>query len=845
MEDRIMKRMNKVFVLLAMAAVVFSCAKENPAKEEPVTPTEDQPAIQDLDPSKYLVGFGAAIEGTKVSISPDTGVMEFEEGDKALVVCGTDCGEYVYSVSDGSFSPVDASNAIPMASSGISVYYPYDAFELSSSDVIFKMPEYIKSLTDLGKNNPLAAQVVEDNVNGGFKATFKSVCSILQVSITGNRTLESVVLSNTGSKPFASGSEFTVTWSDNNPVITSESTGDTMTIDSSVTLSDTPTVFYFILPAGISFNGVAVTANMTTEDAGGSKSFTVTRGDWTPVRNKIFKMDFFAGLFSGGAGTAENPYKIANARDFKHIKTYTTDGYGTLSADHFLAAKYQQTADINFGADAEHKSDISAYMIGTSANPFTGKYDGNNYSLNYFSLSGTSPVGLFQHIGAATIDDVVVSGFSVSGQGKVGTIVGLVTGNAAATISNCETSNGTVSSTAGESGGVVGRVNVAGTKLTVCINRANVTNTTANNNVGGIVGYSSESITITRCDNFGTIINETGSAGGILGRNNNDCEFSGCSNSGPVTGTSYVGGIVGNLYPGGTIESCSNEGDVTGVQFVGGIAGAMGTTSGFAYIKKCRSNATITSSSNEGSSQAGGIVGTILSGVLNTCFAKGTVTAAGYDVGGIVGQMYCNNGTYGRQYVYDCLAAVDVSSSRSSGSGNVGGVAGRIVRNASYTNQYMALDNCIGLNQSITCNLQYTGALVGNINAGSTTNASYVRVRNCISLVEDSNYHANTTANRTGGFVGAYLGQLNDCYYLVATNNQTAVTDTPVASNLTKSDSATLTSSDFCSAHSSRATSYGLTVNSVNYKSTGWVIPAGCSYPVPKTLADLGEDYYK
>lgn len=762
-----MKYINSIFWLIVASGLVISCAKETPGKEDIVTPEKEQTTpdkeVTDLDPSEYLLGFGVAIEDqdTKVTINPESGAMAFEDGDHALVVSGTGCGEYVYSASDGSFSPVDVSNAIPMASSGISVYYPFDAFELSGSDVIFKMPAYIQSLTDLGGKNPLAAQVVVDDVNGGYKATFKSVCSILQVSITGNRKLSSVELSNTNSMPFASASEFTVTWSDNNPVITSASTGNTMSIESDAELSDTPAVFYFILPAGISFNGVAVTANMTTADAGGFTSFTVTRGDWTPVRNKIFKMDFFAGLFSGGAGTTENPYKIANARDFKHIKTYTTDGYGTLDADHFLAAKYQQTADINFGADADHKSNLTSYMIGTSAAPFTGKYDGHNHSLNYFSLSGTYPVGLFQHIGAATIDDVVVSGFSVSATKQAGAIVGYVNG-ASAVISNCEASNGSVTGTDGELGGIVGRTQTAA-EITDCINRASVTNNTNNkNNIGGILGYANTNVTISGCSNYGTIDNQTyGQVGGIIGKCNATLTLSGCKNYGVVNAAGgIVGGIVGIMggYSGSSItemtssvSDCYNEGTViaaAGKNYCGGIVGRVYG----GVISLCRNNGHVGAFSvdSEGAISAtnatvqyvGGIVGLLNSGVVDKCYSgtnnsvNPVVTLRGTAIiGGIVGSVQAS---YDQPaVVINCFSRATIHATNS-GSAPLGGIVGYLYGKSASALLY----NCMVWGTSKLYNLSngnsaaYIGGLVGRIGAESGKTAD---VRNCLSA-QNYNY---------------------------------------------------------------------------------------------------------
>lgn len=447
---------------------------------------------------------------------------------------------------------------------------------------------------------------------------------------------------------------------------------------------------------------------------------------------------------------------------------------------------------------------------------------------NYGKVEGTQS-GSNTGNGATGVHVAGIAGFSNSGASSV-----------INSISSC-TNYAAIETSTGRSAGILGAAN-ARTSIVNCNNRGNIKNTYTNARVGGITVILGGTCTMSGCHNYNKV-EVTGSGANVGGLvcllNSDTSSVSESGNEGAVEGVNYVGGISANISA-GTITECVNTGNITGTNYVGGIIGRQGANTGWTYINKCRSNATITAAS-----QVGGIAGAMFGGVLNTCSAKGAVVSSGYDVGGIVGQMYCNSNDYGRQYVYDCLAAVDVTCSRNSGSANLGGVAGRIVRNASYTGQYMALDNCIGLNKSLTSSRPYTGALVGYVNAGSTTNPGYVRVRNCISLVDDSNYHANTTASNTGGFVGAYLGQLTHCYYLVAVNNQTADSGTPAASNLTQSDLATLTGSAFCSNHSSRATSYNLTVNGVQYKSSGWTIPEGCSYPVPVTLANLGEEYYK
>lgn len=403
------------------------------------------------------------------------------------------------------------------------------------------------------------------------------------------------------------------------------------------------------------------------------------------------------------------------------------------------------------------------------------------------------------------------------------------------------------------SAGVLAAANTR-TNLTACANRGVIDNTySGDSRIGGITVILGSGSTLSDCHNYAKVTASSSSAniGGLVCLLNAPSSLvTDCSNEGEVSSAaaSYLGGIAANVSE-GTITLCVNTGNVTGVAYVGGIAGRLGNGSGWVYINKCRSDATITSTT-DASSCAGGIVGQMRGGVLNTCSAKGTVVAAGYDVGGIVGQMYCNQSSgdsSGRQYVYDCLSAADVTTTRASGSANLGGVVGRIIRknDKNNTGQYMAVDNCIGLNQTLTATLNYVGAFAGNVTASVKTNYQNVRVRNCISLVEDSNYHATGTAN-TGGFVGALpYGLMYYDFYVVSNNTQNIDATYGDVSNLTKSDAATLTSTSFCEEHSARAIKYFLNVNEVRYASSGWVIPDGVSYPVPSTLAALGSEYYK
>lgn len=123
--------------------------------------------------------------------------------------------------------------------------------------------------------------------------------------------------------------------------------------------------------------------------------------------------------------------------------------------------------------------------------------------------------------------------------------------------------------------GIVGRAYGIETKITDCINGADIFHTKANGKAGGILGIGSQdakTITVINCHNTGDVTG--GNVGGIIGYLGNvtTALFEDCSNSGAIIGNvsggaSYVGGIVG--YDSGfnkekqiTFQNCLNSGTI-------------------------------------------------------------------------------------------------------------------------------------------------------------------------------------------------------------------------------------------------------------------------------------------
>lgn len=917
-----MKYINRLFWLLVVAGVVISCGKETPEKEDIVTPEKEQTThekeVTDLDPSEYLLGFGGIIENqTKVEIDVSTGELSFENNDEALVyVPATEAtGTYKYNNATLLFEPKTDGDAVAIGDNYALVYYPAGSFSgASSGNVTFTMPAAVTagSAENLGDKNPMGGLIVAGSrdVSGKCQVAFKNLCSILRVSLTGNvddqaaeKTVSSVTLSNT-TVPIAAAGTYTVSWDGytdaetNVPSLDTSASGYSMSITSSITLDpDNATDFYFLLPPTGTMEGMTVTA--TLSDAA---SYVRTRSNLTIERNKILTLAYRAGVFYDGAGTEGDPWQIKTADDFKQISKRCA------ANEDYLDDEYIQVAHINFGADADHKANLSSYMIGTYAKPFTGKYDGNTYSLNYFSLTGTNPVGLFQYIGAATIDDVVVSGFSVSATKWAAPIVGYVQG--AAIISNCETSEGTISATNGEAGGIVGRVNVAGTEITDCINGSNVTNTTNNNNnLGGIVGYSNADITITGCSNSGTIDNQSGAqVGGIIGRCAADVTISNCSNSGIIRSCKGIaGGIVGTFataeLTASTVTGCSNTGAVLvseeNADNIGGIVGKMNS----GIVSQCRNHGHVGAwSTTDGTSftaldvnnqAVGGIVGLMNTGVVQECYGgiPGDNKAwirGGENIGGIVGCASTDSDE--KIYIINCFNRTSAQSSNS-GNAPIGGIVGY----ANANKKQIDIMNCLNWGSAYLLNTNgsnTTSCIGGLVGKGYGSASANLNIRNCMAVnthvtilqrvgSEDKAISGLDLATyqtygliygsvsgrtllrdiyyRSAGSGASYMGT-NSSSYTGVRNMKTGVSDNVAKNtdettlNICKNNTETyefngymyagLTRGSYSPTNASSKLSVG-TYNGTTLLLSDWVSVSGMSgYSLPKALVDLGIYYY-
>lgn len=171
--------------------------------------------------------------------------------------------------------------------------------------------------------------------------------------------------------------------------------------------------------------------------------------------------------FSGGCGTASNPYLISTVTDLSNVWRYPAASYSLLNS---IVGPYPA---------------VTLTPLGPIGWTFSGTFDGHGFTISNFYMNwvpadgGTGDdAGLFG-VNTGTIQNIVLSQIIVVGHNNVGTLVGDNQG----TVSNC-------SGTGGASGNAdIG--GIAGEAITGSVTGSSSTATvTGNSNTGQLVGLS-------------------------------------------------------------------------------------------------------------------------------------------------------------------------------------------------------------------------------------------------------------------------------------------------------------------------------------------------------------------
>ncbi len=233
--------------------------------------------------------------------------------------------------------------------------------------------------------------------------------------------------------------------------------------------------------------------------------------------------------YSGGRGTLQDPFQIADANDLAHL------GFTPADQDrHFVLV-----ADIDLAGRTWPAAVIPA---------FSGTFNGNGHSIRNVTIKGGSDCGLFGtlshygQVGRVNVVNVNIGLYS----GHAGGLVGY---NDRGVIRDCS-SSGTVTG-AYPGGGLVG-LNDSG----IIVNCSSSVDIQGGSKIGGLVG-----------ENMGGVISSCSSSGQVIGQ---------VAANGSKTRERpyrYVGGLVGTTSYGGHVVNCHSSSKVIGDEDVGGLIG--------------------------------------------------------------------------------------------------------------------------------------------------------------------------------------------------------------------------------------------------------------------------------
>ncbi len=328
------------------------------------------------------------------------------------------------------------------------------------------------------------------------------------------------------------------------------------------------------------------------------------------VLGVVFATGAEAGIYSGGAGTAESPFLISTPQDLVSLANPVN------SADwnnHFLMThSIDMSGVVDFTPIAPDTNLNTTEHDGTN---FTGVFDGGGYAIQnlVIDLPDQNFVGLFGVVyTGGVVQDLNLENVSVTGLNLVGALIGSNYG----TVSDCHM---TGSVTGGSYvGGLVGVNQVV--PVTECYAAGTVT---AAEYVGGLVGWNDGDVS--GCYASGAV-SDGNWIGGLIGVNYGDATVSECYAINSVSGAESVGGLVG--WNEGAVSECFASGEVEGTLLTGGL---VGENYEGGSIAQCYATGAVT-----GDDYVGGLAGENYFGSVSTCYAKGALTGNEH-VGGLLG----------------------------------------------------------------------------------------------------------------------------------------------------------------------------------------------------------------
>jgi hypothetical protein len=257
-------------------------------------------------------------------------------------------------------------------------------------------------------------------------------------------------------------------------------------------------------------------------------------------------------LLAGATGTVT----AQSAPDCNNVTYADSDGDGSLDVStvaHLQCIEsngvkddYELTSDIDASATSSWNGGDGFEPIGDNRNPesFGGTFNGNGHKITGLTIDRASAarVGLFDHVRDGTVKNVTLLEVDISGDTRVGGVVGFAEG---ADLQGLAVT-GTITASSSV-GGIVGVLyNIEGSitedPVPSTLSESYVGGSITGRNVGGIAGQNRGAIEAVYTT---ATVGDDSKVGGIVGLNGNEGVVRDAYAAGEITGTEYVGGIVG------------------------------------------------------------------------------------------------------------------------------------------------------------------------------------------------------------------------------------------------------------------------------------------------------------
>lgn len=470
--------------------------------------------------------------------------------------------------------------------------YPYSfAKELKGSTLGIELPSKQQYTAGSFSNDSYPMIAVSDNT----RLTFRNLCGIVRLSLTGNQLIRSIVLKANDASKKVSGPATVATDYSGDPSLTMGADGSDQVVlecsDSVLLNPDNATEFDIVVPAQTYVGGITIRINTIAGYAEKkiASDVVIARSGISPIRPYTLKLDVGTEPSSSleGKGDEESPFLIKSASDLLFMqmavntdRTFMIDSWNNRK---FSVAQYRLTEDIDLSntCNAELGSWVPIGKVyGETFHYFSGTFDGGGHTISglyiKYDLSDKDHIdlGLFGRSNG-TIKNLTLDGKVEGGGSFIGGIVGygrvMENCHNRADVSGRQLTGGV----AGEAMTVVacsneGRISgyievggVTGNAWVSAIDCHNSGDVHGDYWTGGIVGDVDGNGIIYNGYNIGNVVSKEGESGGIVGKIQNSASLKNCYNTGSVTFTdpngrftSLLGGICGGNYAGCTITNC-------------------------------------------------------------------------------------------------------------------------------------------------------------------------------------------------------------------------------------------------------------------------------------------------